>query len=115
MPLYKKELMPRVGVAYSWDQKTVIRAGYGIFFIPNWVLFNLNPSNDPINTSSTLWVATTNSGLSSQQHSDGDELRAHPGRRQPRVTFRDAELPDQRAVRSESQYAAYQSGQCLGF
>src|ERR1700683_2722384 len=64
VPLYKKEFMPRVGIAYSWDQKTVIRAGYGIFFIPNWVLFNLNPSNDPINTSSTLWVATTNSGLS---------------------------------------------------
>jgi hypothetical protein len=64
VPLYKKELMPRLGVAYSWDQKTVIRAGYGIFFIPNWILFNLNPSNDPINTSSTLWVATTNSGIS---------------------------------------------------
>src|SRR5580704_7549431 len=62
VPLYKKEFMPRLGVAYSWDQKTVIRAGYGIFFIPNWILFNLNPSNDPINTSSTLWVATTNSG-----------------------------------------------------
>jgi hypothetical protein len=63
VPLYKKELMPRIGVAYSWDQKTVIRAGYGIFYIPNWLLFNLNPSNDPINTASTLWVATTNSGL----------------------------------------------------
>jgi hypothetical protein len=63
VPIYKKELMPRLGVAYSWDQKTVIRAGYGIFFIPNWILFNLNPSNDPINTSSTLWVATTNGGI----------------------------------------------------
>jgi hypothetical protein len=63
VPLYKKELMPRLGVAYSWDQKTVIRAGYGIFFIPNWILFNLNPSNDPINTASTLWVATTNGGI----------------------------------------------------
>jgi len=62
VPLYKKELMPRIGVAYSWDQKTVIRAGYGIFFIPNWVLFNLNPSNDPLNLASTLWVATTNTG-----------------------------------------------------
>src|SRR5580704_6030090 len=48
VPLYKKELMPRIGAAYSWDQKTVIRAGYGIFFIPNWVLFNLNPRNDPL-------------------------------------------------------------------
>jgi hypothetical protein len=64
VPLYKKEFMPRIGVAYSWDQKTVIRAGYGIFFIPNWVLFNMNPSNDPINTSSTLWVASTNGGIS---------------------------------------------------
>jgi hypothetical protein len=64
VPLYKKELMPRIGVAYSWDQKTVIRAGYGIFFIPNWVQFNLNPSNDPLNLASTLWVATTNGGLS---------------------------------------------------
>jgi hypothetical protein len=63
VPLYKKEVMPRLGVAYSWDQKTVIRAGYGIFFIPNWILFNLNPSNDPINTASTLWVATTNGGI----------------------------------------------------
>jgi hypothetical protein len=66
VPIYKKEFMPRLGVAYSWDQKTVIRAGYGIFFIPNWILFNLNPSNDPINTSSTLWVATANAGLTPQ-------------------------------------------------
>jgi hypothetical protein len=63
VPLYKKEVMPRIGVAYSWDQKTVIRAGYGIFYIPNWLLFNLNPSNDPLNLASTLWVATTNGGL----------------------------------------------------
>jgi hypothetical protein len=32
--LYKNELMylPRIGVAYAWDNKTVIRGGYGIFF-----------------------------------------------------------------------------------
>jgi hypothetical protein len=79
VPLYKKELMPRVGVAYSWDQKTVIRAGYGIFFIPNWVLFNLNPSNDPINTSSTLWVATTNSGLSPNSTLSATNCSLTPG------------------------------------
>jgi hypothetical protein len=79
VPLYKKELMPRVGVAYSWDQKTVIRAGYGIFFIPNWVLFNLNPSNDPINTSSTLWVATTNSGLSPNSTLSATNCTLTPG------------------------------------
>ena len=63
LPLDKKQFMPRLGVAYSWDQKTVIRAGYGIFFIPNWVFFNLNPSNDPINDSNTLWLASTNGGI----------------------------------------------------
>jgi hypothetical protein len=34
-----------IAVAYALDQKTAIRAGYGIFFIPNWIFFNLNPSN----------------------------------------------------------------------
>jgi len=63
IPLSKKEFMPRLGFAYSWDQKTVIRAGYGVFFIPNWTFFGLNPSNDPINTASTLWVASSNGGI----------------------------------------------------
>ena len=63
IPLSKKEFMPRLGLAYSWDQKTVIRAGYGVFFIPNWTFFGLNPSNDPINTASTLWVASSNGGI----------------------------------------------------
>jgi Carboxypeptidase regulatory-like domain len=63
IPLKKIEFMPRLGVAYSFDEKTVIRAGYGIFFIPNWIFFNLNPSNDAINLASTLWVATANGGI----------------------------------------------------
>jgi hypothetical protein len=37
---WKKGFAPRLGIAYSWDQKTVIRAGYGIFytqaFYPGW-------------------------------------------------------------------------------
>ena len=63
IPTPKKEFMPRLGLAYGVDQKTVIRAGYGIFFIPNWTFFGLNPSNDPINTASTLWVASANGGI----------------------------------------------------
>src|SRR2546426_3642700 len=35
LPLDNKNIMPRLGVAYSLDPKTVIRAGNGIFFIPN--------------------------------------------------------------------------------
>jgi len=79
VPLYKKEFMPRLGVAYSWDQKTVIRAGYGIFFIPNWVLFNLNPSNDPLNLSSTLWVATTNGGRTPNSSLSATNCTLTPG------------------------------------
>src|SRR5258705_5960962 len=60
IPLPKKEFMPRLGLAYSFDQKTVVRAGYGVFFTPSWTFFGLNPSNDPINTASTLWVASAN-------------------------------------------------------
>src|SRR5271155_1314095 len=63
LPLPKTEFMPRLGAAYSWDQKTVIRAGFGVFFVPNWVFFGLNPSNDTINDANTLWLATTNGGL----------------------------------------------------
>ena len=79
VPLYKKELMPRIGAAYSWDQKTVIRAGYGIFFIPNWVLFNLNPSNDPLNLSSTLFVATTNGGRTPNSSLSATNCTLTPG------------------------------------
>jgi Carboxypeptidase regulatory-like domain len=63
IPLRKNEVMPRLGIAYTLDSKTAIRAGYGIFFIPNWIFFNLNPSNDAINLASTLWVATANGGI----------------------------------------------------
>ncbi|HEX4948383.1 MAG TPA: carboxypeptidase regulatory-like domain-containing protein [Blastocatellia bacterium] len=51
---WKKGFAPRLGIAYSWDQKTVIRTGYGIFytqaFYPGWGGgmsldgFNLNQS-----------------------------------------------------------------------
>lgn len=38
--LFKKGFAPRIGLAYAWDPKTVIRAGYGIFFsqafYPGW-------------------------------------------------------------------------------
>src|SRR5713101_3748111 len=48
LPLDKHQFMPRLGLAYSVDPKTVIRAGYGIFFIPNFVSFGVNPYIDPV-------------------------------------------------------------------
>ncbi len=63
LPLDKKEFSPRVGFAYSWDQKTVIRGGYGIFWIPNYVSFANNPDNDVINLATTPFHATLDQGL----------------------------------------------------
>jgi hypothetical protein len=64
IPLDKKEFSPRIGFAYSWDQKTVIRGGYGVFWIPNYVSFQLNPDNDLINLATTPFFGTINHGLS---------------------------------------------------
>ena len=46
-------IAPRVGFAYSFDSKTVIRGGYGLFWTPidaNWAT---NPLNDPVNSIQT--------------------------------------------------------------
>jgi hypothetical protein len=45
LPLDKKQFSPRLGFAYSWNPKTMIRVGYGVFWIPNYVSFGLNPDN----------------------------------------------------------------------
>ena len=39
----------------------MIRGGYGIFWIPNYISFGLNPDNDVINLATTPFVATTRS------------------------------------------------------
>ncbi|HEV3305828.1 MAG TPA: TonB-dependent receptor [Candidatus Sulfotelmatobacter sp.] len=71
LPLNKKAFSPRIGFVYSPDQKTVFRAGYGVFFIPNYVSFALNPDNDVINLASTDFTATTNKYISPASNLDG--------------------------------------------
>ncbi len=41
---------PRLGIAYRLNDKTVIRTGYGIFWLPNDVRWNIAPNNDPVNS-----------------------------------------------------------------
>ncbi len=63
LPLSKKEILPRLGFAYSLDSKTVIRGGYGIFFIPNYVSFGTNPYVDPVSSATSNFFASNDSGL----------------------------------------------------
>jgi hypothetical protein len=57
------QFSPRVGLAYQLTQSTVIRAGYGIFWVPNDVFWGLSPNNDPVNSGTTTYTASTNGGL----------------------------------------------------
>ena len=43
---------------YSIDSKTVIRSGYGIFWIPDYVSFSSNPLNDMVNGGATTYTGT---------------------------------------------------------
>ncbi|PYX69045.1 MAG: hypothetical protein DMG72_21700, partial [Acidobacteria bacterium] len=72
MPLNKKEFSPRLGFAYSFDPKTVIRGGYGIFWIPNYVSFGVNPDLDVVSLARTPFTATTNAGLTPFSTLDGN-------------------------------------------
>jgi hypothetical protein len=62
LPLSYKEVLPRLGFAYSVDPKTVIRGGYGIFFIPNYVSFNANPYVDPVSSATSNFFSSNDQG-----------------------------------------------------
>jgi hypothetical protein len=63
LPLSKKQVLPRVGFAYGIDQKTVIRGGFGIFFIPNYVSFGTNPYVDPVSSATSNFFASNDGGF----------------------------------------------------
>jgi hypothetical protein len=58
IPLDKENLAPRIGLAYSLTRNTAMRGGYGIFWVPNYVSFALNPANDMVNAASTTYTGT---------------------------------------------------------
>jgi Carboxypeptidase regulatory-like domain len=64
LPLSKKEFLPRLGFAYAVDSKTVIRGGYGIFFIPNYVSFGTNPYVDPVSSATSNFFSSNDHGVS---------------------------------------------------
>ena len=64
LKLPNNEWSPRLGIAYALNQKTVIRAGYGIFFSPNNVAFSLNPYGDVLNSATSTFFASNDAGFS---------------------------------------------------
>ncbi|MGH9843304.1 MAG: carboxypeptidase regulatory-like domain-containing protein [Blastocatellia bacterium] len=53
-----KLFAPRLGFSYRIQDKTVVRGGYGIFYLPNDVAFAVAPNNSPVNSLTTPWVTT---------------------------------------------------------
>jgi hypothetical protein len=63
LPLSYKEVLPRLGFAYAVNQKTVIRGGFGIFFIPNYVSFGTNPYVDPVSSATSNFFSSNDQGV----------------------------------------------------
>jgi hypothetical protein len=51
---------PRIGLAYRLNDKTVIRTGYGVFWLPVDIRWQDAPNNMFNNTFSNTWLATLN-------------------------------------------------------
>jgi hypothetical protein len=54
---------PRIGVSYQFDQNTVIRSGYGMFYLPVDVRWDDAPHNLFINSFNTNWLNTQSDGV----------------------------------------------------
>lgn len=61
--LYKKQFGPRVGFAYQLFPRTVIRSGYGLFWIPAAITEVTGDNRAPAWAINTLAVATQNGGI----------------------------------------------------
>lgn len=59
----RNSFAPRLGIAYRLDDSTVIRTGYGIFWLPNDVAFSVAPNQDVVTTISTPWITSLDNGV----------------------------------------------------
>ncbi len=76
---------PRVGLSYQLDQNTVIRTGYGIFYLPVDVRWDDAPHNLFINSINTTWVTAQANGVTPQNPISNPfpgGIAAPPGRNQ---------------------------------
>ena len=54
---------PRLGLSYQFDRNTVIRTGYGLFYLPVDIRWNDAPHNLFINSFSTPWITAQADGV----------------------------------------------------
>ncbi len=74
---------PRVGVAYRLDNRSVLRAGGGIYYLPSNVWISGQPTSNPVNMYNNTMVATIDSGVTVVNTFDNpfpEGLRRFPGR-----------------------------------
>ena len=57
-----KQFSPHVGFAYQFGPKTVIRGGYGLFWISPAVEFQTSPNNDFVNNIGTPMITSVDGG-----------------------------------------------------
>jgi hypothetical protein len=60
--LSHKGVAPRLGFAYSVDPKTVVRGGYGVFWIPIDTPWATHPLNDPTSSAQTNYTGNNGNG-----------------------------------------------------
>jgi len=56
------QFSPRLGFAYQLTPNTVLRGGYGLFWISNAVEFDQAPNTDGLNSLGTPWLTTVDGG-----------------------------------------------------
>lgn len=73
---------PRFGFAYAINEKTVVRSGFGIFWIPNQSLLNASPYGDTVNSLQNNMVPTLDNVLPLNYFNNPfpDGLTQPPGR-----------------------------------
>jgi hypothetical protein len=65
---YWHEFGPRFGFAYELRPKTVLRGGYGIFWLPGGLEISGTSTNNPIATISTPFVSSLDNGITPKDH-----------------------------------------------
>ncbi len=58
------DFSPRLGLAYRWNDKTVVRAGFGTFFVPSTLQFPESPVQAPNSYYNNVLTASLNSNQS---------------------------------------------------